>query len=45
MRSTSATFQAETVIRRESELFLIWSSTWLTWSMCEPLGAGQLRHW
>jgi hypothetical protein len=45
MFGTSPTFQAETIMRRESGVSLIWSSTWLIWSMCSPDGVGQLRHW
>ena len=40
----SATFQALTMMRRESGLVL---SVWITsliWSMCPPSGVGQLRH-
>ena len=39
----SATFQALTIIRRESGLFLSCSITWLIWSILPPPGVGQER--
>lgn len=39
-----ATFQTETIMRRESGVVWIWSSTCEIWSMRTRLGAGQLRH-
>lgn len=43
--STSPGFQAVTSIRLESGLFLIIFTTWLSWSIERPSGAGQERHW
>ena len=45
MPSTSATFQAFTMCRRESGFFLIDSITPAIWSTCRPSGVGQDRHW
>jgi hypothetical protein len=41
----SATFQAETMCRRESGSRRIASTTWLIWSTCRPSGVGHERHW
>ncbi len=45
IESTSATFQALTMWRRESGLFLIDSMTLAIWSTCPPSGVGHERHW
>jgi hypothetical protein len=41
----SATFQAETMWRRESGSRRICSTIWAIWSTCAPSGVGQERHW
>jgi hypothetical protein len=41
MRSSSATFQALTISRRESGLVRICSTTCEIWSIFRPSGAGQ----
>ena len=42
--SSSATFQAETRLRRESGFSFSVRSTSSIWSMCPPSGVGQERH-
>jgi hypothetical protein len=39
------TFQAETIIRRESGSDLSVERMSEIWSICRPSGAGQDRHW
>ena len=41
---SSATFQALTIMRRESGLVLRVRMTSAIWSMWPPSGVGQLRH-
>jgi hypothetical protein len=41
----SATFQALTMMRRESGLVLIVFTASAIWSIWPPSGVGQLRHW
>ena len=45
MSSTSATFQADTMWRRESGEVRIDSMTVAIWSTDRPSGVGQDRHW
>ena len=37
--------EAVTSMRRESGLRRMVSTTWASWSMLRPSGAGQERHW
>jgi hypothetical protein len=45
MSSTSATFHAETMCRRESGFVRIDSMTFEIWSTRRPSGVGHERHW
>jgi hypothetical protein len=45
MLSSSETFQAETILRRESGFAVSVSSAAAIWSTWRPSGVGQLRHW
>ena len=44
MFSSSETFHALTMFRRESGFCFSISSAWEIWSMWRPSGVGQLRH-